>query len=171
MNEYIFDDYEYQLIVEDILNHKEFLKTKEITHHGTTRYNHSLKVSYRAYKFAKLIGLDYNAVARAGLLHDFFLVDNKDISFREEVNTLWNHPVYAVKYASKFFKLSDKEQDIISTHMFPIGITRIPRYLESWIVSTVDIEVALEEKSFSVKTAAVRMINFAFIIFLSYLGK
>ena len=55
--------------------------------------------------------------------------------------------------------------------MFPIGITRIPKYLESWIVSVVDKEVALEEKSFSFKTAAVRMMNFVLIIFLSYLGK
>lgn len=171
MDSNIYSDYEYELLIEDILNHKEFVKMKEIAHHGTTRYDHSLKVSFRSYKIAKKIGLDYEAVARAGLLHDFFLVDNKTISFKEEVATLWNHPLYAEKFSSKFFNLSSKEKDIISTHMFPIGITRVPKYLESWIVSTVDKSVALEEKSYSAKMSVSRIINFLLVLFVSYLGK
>ena len=171
MDSNIYDDYEYELLVNDILHHKEFEKTKNIAHHGTTRYDHSVRVSYRSYKIAKCLGLDYVAVARAGLLHDFFLVDNKTISFKEEIGTLWNHPVYAEKYASKFFKLSLKEKDIISTHMFPIGVTRVPKYLESWVVSTIDKSVALEEKSYSMKIAASRIINFLILIFISSLGK
>ena len=171
MNNYIYDDYEYEILVSDILNHNEFIKMKDIAHHGTTRYDHCIKVSYKSYKIAKFLKLDYEAIARAGLLHDFFLVDNKTISFKEEVATLWNHPVYAEKYASKYFKLNDKEKDIISTHMFPIGITRVPKYLESWIVTFIDKSVAVGEKSVSLKLSASRILNFLVILVISILEK
>ena len=37
----------------------------------------------------------------------------------------------------KYFNLSEKEIDIIKSHMFPL-YTSIPKYAESWVVSTVD---------------------------------
>ena len=68
-------DGEYNQIVYDILNNEEFKKLKNIEHHGMTRYDHSLRVSYYSYVLAKKIGLDYVLVSRAGLLHDFFFND------------------------------------------------------------------------------------------------
>ena len=58
MNNYIYDDYEYEILVSDILNHNEFIKMKDIAHHGTTRYDHCIKVSYKSYKIAKFLKLD-----------------------------------------------------------------------------------------------------------------
>lgn len=52
-------DKEYLDIVNDILYSKEFLKLKNCEHHGISRYDHSLKVSYKAYKYAKKHNLDY----------------------------------------------------------------------------------------------------------------
>ena len=56
--------------------YEEFLKLKKCEHHGISRFDHSLKVSYKAYKFAKKNNLDYKAVAVGGLLHDFFIDEN-----------------------------------------------------------------------------------------------
>ena len=50
-----------------------------------------------------------------------------------------------LKNASYYFELTDREKDIIITHMFPSLPHRIPRYMESWIVSLVDKIVATYE--------------------------
>ena len=67
------NDIQDRKIVNHILNNEEFLKIKKIEHHGISRYEHSMKVSYYSYKIAKALRLDYEQVARGGLLHDFFL--------------------------------------------------------------------------------------------------
>ena len=87
--------------------------------------------------------LDYREVARAGLLHDFFLSDMERTG-KEKFLSTFTHPKYAVMNAQKYFRLSDKEIDIIKSHMFPI-YTSIPRYAESWVVSTVDKIVGIFE--------------------------
>lgn len=163
------NDDDYNSIVKDILDHEEFQKTKAIDHHGLNRYDHSLRVSYYSYKLAKLFHLDYEETARAGLLHDFFLVNGKDITIKEKMNTLVNHPKYAKAYSEKYFDLSEKEKDIIVTHMFPIAPTRLPKYAESWIVDVVDDCVAVAEQLYVRKRQVFKLANIvvALIINLS----
>ena len=52
------DDKEYWNKVNDILEHDEFKKMEDIVHHGITRYNHSVRVSYYSYRIAKFLRLD-----------------------------------------------------------------------------------------------------------------
>ena len=52
-----------------------------------------------------------------------------------------------MKNASKYFDLTEKQVDIISTHMFPVTFTP-PKYIESWIVDFVDDIAALYEKGY-----------------------
>ena len=75
------NDDNYLSIVGNILSNEEFNKIKKVEHHGTTRFDHSLRVSYFSYKISKFIHLDYEATARAGLLHDFFLSKEITLSF------------------------------------------------------------------------------------------
>ena len=138
-------DKEYLYIVNSILNHDEFYKMKTIEHHGISRYEHSLKVSYYAYKIAKILKLDYEGVARGGLLHDFFF-SSEIRSQKEKMLSYFTHPKYAKKNAINYFEINEKEQDIIRTHMFPANLA-LPKYAESWIVSIVDKIVALQEFS------------------------
>lgn len=159
------DKNEYESIISDIDNSKEFQKTKEIVHHSLNRYDHSKRVSYYSYVVAKKLGLSYEEVARAALLHDFFLVDNKDISVKERMNTLVNHPKYAVRYSEKFFNLTDKEKDIIVSHMFPVCPTRVPKYIESWLVDIIDDAVSIAEE---IKVKKGKLINYI-NIFLAFL--
>lgn len=140
-------DLQYMNIINEILNNEEFLKTKKIEHHGISRFDHSLKVSYYSYKIAKLLRLDYEQTAVGGLLHDFF-ISPEDRTTKDRFVSVFTHPKIAVETAKSQFNLTRKEEDMIRSHMFPINIS-VPKYMESWIVSMVDKCVATEE--FSVK--------------------
>ena len=70
---------EYAACVADLLNSDEVLWMKNIRHHHfVTCYEHSLFVSYVAYRLARHWNIDVREAARAGLLHDLFLYDPKD---------------------------------------------------------------------------------------------
>lgn len=140
--EKIYDN-NYNTIVEDILNNKEFNKIKYIEHHGITRYDHCLRVSYYSYKISKKLGFKYEEVARGSLLHDFFLSDtNRSIKYK--LLSTFTHSKKALNKSLEYFSLSKLEQNIIKSHMFPINIS-IPRYKESFLVSTIDKVVAIYE--------------------------
>lgn len=135
-------DNRYLNIVRNILDDYEFEELKSIEHHGTTRWNHSLRVSYYSYLLARAFKLNEKAAARAGLLHDYF-VSEKGRKLNKKFVSTFTHPKKALLNAKRF-GLSDLEEDIIVSHMFPL-YTSIPKYAESWLVSTVDKVVGLKE--------------------------
>ena len=161
----MYNDTYYINIVQDILNHKVFDKIKYIEHHGTTRFDHSMRVAYCSYKIAKFIRLDYREVARAGLLHDFFLSDMERTTTDKFLST-FTHPKYAVMNAQKYFDLSDKEIDIIKSHMFPL-YTSIPKYAESWLVSTIDKIVGTLEFTVQFRHKFSYMFNMYMLFFIN----
>lgn len=136
-------DLQYMSIVNNILDNDEFLKIRQIEHHGISRYDHSLKVSYYSYKIAKALHLDYEQTAVGGLLHDFFL-SPEDRTQKDRLVSVFTHPKQAVDMAKSQFDLTTKEIDMIRSHMFPINLS-VPKYAESWIVSMVDKCVATNE--------------------------
>ena len=142
------DDKEYLFIIDNIMENEEFKKMDNIKHHNTTRMNHSLKVSYYSYKIAKSLKLDYKDVARGGLLHDFYTDKISDCDKIKDKVLLFTtkHPNDAVVNAEAYFNLSEKEVNIIKSHMFPIDY-KIPKYAESWIVSIVDKILSVGEVS------------------------
>ena len=158
----------YYNIVNHILKNEEFNKTKQMEHHGISRYDHSLKVSYYSYKVAKLLKLDYEETACAGLLHDFFL-SYKERNAKERIVSTFNHSKKAVENATALFNITPKGIDIIKTHMFPLNMT-IPRYAESWVVNIVDKVVGTMEffKKFKYKFSY--LVNL-YLIFLINSGK
>jgi len=129
-------DEKYFSIIEDILKNDEFKKLNNIEHHGITRYEHSVRVSYFSYKICKLLNLDYIDAARAGLLHDFFL-SKEDRTFKEKFISTFVHPKMAVDNSIRVFGVNGREYDIIRSHMFPFT-TSIPKYAESWAVILAD---------------------------------
>lgn len=160
-------DDQYKEIVKDILNDDEFNLMKRIEHHGITRYDHSLKVSYYAYKMAKKLRLDSYKTARAGLLHDFFLTDN-DINQIKKIKNTFTHNKLAAKNAKNRFDLSTLEINIIEGHMFPLNLT-VPKYAESWIVNLVDKGVALKEFSEKFGYRLNYATNFLFLVLLNFI--
>lgn len=160
-------DIEYKEIVNHILINDEFNAIKQIEHHGVTRFDHSLKVSYYSYKLAKLLKLDSDEVARGGLLHDFFVSDENRTTKDRFVST-FVHPKKAVKNANEVFNISDKEQDIIRTHMFPINLA-VPKYVESWLVSFVDKTVAIGEFTHKFGYKFAYLVNMYLLFFINYI--
>ena len=154
------EDIEFENIIKDIDYSEVFQKTKEIIHHSLNRYDHCRRVAYYTFLITKKMHLSYKEATRAAMLHDFFLVDNKDITFKEKFGTLVNHPKYALAFSEKYFNLTNKEKDIIVTHMFPIAPTRVPKYLESWIVNFIDDYVAIKEEIYAKKRQIIGYANF-----------
>lgn len=133
------DDEAYNSIIRPILSNNKVSSMKDIKHHNSNRLEHSLKVSYYSYKIAKSLKLNYVEVARAGLLHDFYLertTQYKKVKDKVKLYTT-KHPQDAISNSREYFSLSEMEEDIIRTHMFPLDI-KVPKYAESWVVSLVD---------------------------------
>ena len=138
---------EYAACVADLLNSDEVLWMKNIRHHHfVTCYEHSLFVSYVAYRLARHWNIDVREAARAGLLHDLFLYDPKDKT-QYEGNQCFAHPVAALKIASRLTELSDAEADAIVTHMWPLA-KKMPRYKVSYVVNVADKLCAVIEGAY-----------------------
>ena len=160
-------DLEFMRIVNNILENKEFKKIKTIEHHGVSRFDHSMRVAYYSYKVAKAMHLDYVGTARGGLLHDFFL-SPEDRTSKDRFISTFVHPKKALETAKSHFDLSKKEEDMIRSHMFPINIS-VPKYAESWIVSTVDKIVAINELSLKVKFRVKYAYSLAMLFMINFI--
>lgn len=140
---------EYYEIVNEILNHEEFIKRKNYMHHGKISvYDHSLKVSIMAYKISKKLKIgDYKKAAIGGLLHDFYYKPwqsdkTKKPLFKKHGFT---HASEALENSKKYFPnyIDEKTSNIILRHMFPLNIIP-PKYKESWVVTIADKIVSME---------------------------
>lgn len=160
----IYQDNEFNKIICEVSNNKEFQKLKMVKHHGINRYEHSVRVAYYTYKITKILHLDYKESTIAALLHDFF---QEEVSDKNFVVRLRKHPGIAVKNATQYFKLNEKQIDIIKTHMFPITFTP-PKYMEGWIVDFVDDASAIFEQGRVIKQHVKIVGTFLLILLLRH---
>jgi len=134
--------YEFDQIVNDIIENKNFLQLKHELHHGISRYEHSLRVAKMSYRIAKKCNLDYERITRAALLHDFYT--DEDTKSYNVKDTLKVHPEIAVQNAKKYFDIDKMQENIIEAHMFPLTKT-LPSNAGSWVVTSADKLVATHE--------------------------
>lgn len=146
--EKILSDQDYYNCIKDVF-HSDPVKLMDtfIQHGNITTLEHCVNVSYQSYKIAKMLHMDYKAAARAGLIHDMFLYDWHGYSKSEPLFQKhgFSHPQKALDNAKEYFELSKKEEDIISKHMWPLTLSKVPKYKESFVVSFVDKYVACKE--------------------------
>ena len=95
----------YYDIVRDVLDNEEYQQLKNIKHHGLDRLEHNKRVSYYSYLVCKILHLDYESAARAGMLHDFFLDENEDTTIKARINLLERHPKKSLNNALRYFDL------------------------------------------------------------------
>ena len=138
-NELSFND-----LVSDIQDNKKYKELKHEFHHGIDRYTHSVRVARTTYKLSKIFKMDIKSATRGAMLHDFF--KNEEYGNVKGLKTAKVHPHIACFNAKQEFDLNEIEQDVISSHMFPIN-THKPNYKESWLVNSVDEIVSLYELS------------------------
>lgn len=133
---------EFENIVNDILINNKFKELDKELHHGISRAGHSLRVAKGTYIVTKKLHLNYKKATRAALMHDFYT--NDDLSSKNCLTALSDHPSKALENASKYYDISSLEANIIESHMFPFG-KKMPKHKESWVVTFVDKTVALYE--------------------------
>lgn len=130
-----YDD--YMKNVKDIIEHPEIQSMSQYIHHGQTNcLVHSIHVSFISYKLGEKLHMDKKALARSGLLHDFYLYDWHKKDGRKGFHGM-THAGLSIENASKYFTLNNKEIDIIKKHMWPLN-PRLPRYKESILFMFVD---------------------------------
>lgn len=138
----------FEKIAEPIVTHHKMLSTKKLIQHGNVSvFAHSLAVAAYSEKLAIKLGIDYDrkSLIRGALLHDFFLYDWHETNNVGDGLHGFAHPNTASKNALRYFRLNNKELDIIRKHMWPLTLTKIPRYKESWLVCIADKYCSLLE--------------------------
>ena len=137
---------EYYTIIADLLKREEIQNLKKFRHHiMTNRFQHCLNVSYYNYKLCRLLRLDAESAARAGLLHDLYFYDTKAYtSQKPAVRHSKHHPEIALENAQKLLRLNAKERDMIENHMFPMTFA-FPKYPETYLITLVDKYCAVIE--------------------------
>lgn len=136
----------------DIIEHDETHKMKHFIQHGNvSTYDHCksvVKASDKLSRKLRLKNIDRHAMLRAAMLHDFYLYDwHKDDDGEHKLHG-YHHANIAADNASDIMKLDLKEQEIISTHMWPLNITKIPKSREAWVVCMADKYVSTVETLF-----------------------
>jgi uncharacterized protein len=130
-------------IVEDAL----FISMKKyVAHRGVSVYDHCVSVAEYAYQYARNKGycLDYSALIRGALLHDFYLYDWHHSGEGHKLHG-FRHPFFALVNASKRFELSSRERNIIASHMFPVVFWVVPSSKEARLVIKADRHCAWME--------------------------
>ena len=132
----------------DILDSDNFQKTKDYIQHGNmTVNNHCIDVAKYSLALKKKLGVKCSEreLVRGALLHDYFLYDwhDKTRDNRKRLHGFY-HPGIALHNASKEYKLTNREKDIIKKHMWPLTVVP-PQCREAWIVTAADKYCSLLE--------------------------
>ena len=117
-----------------------YLMKTFIQHGNTTTYTHCLHVAYVVYYICKKYKLkvDIDSVIRGAFLHDFYLYDWHEHSSEHRLHG-FSHSRKALINAKKYFSdLNNIEKNMIYSHMWPLNISRIPKYKEAWLLMLVD---------------------------------
>lgn len=138
----------YYMLVADILEHADVQALKQFRHHHyTTRFQHSLNVSYYNYLLCRFFHWDAVSAARAGLLHDLYFYETADYDRSDspdQKSHSAHHPEVAMQNAAVRFALNPRERDMIEKHMWPLT-HRMPHYKESYAITFVDKYAAMLE--------------------------
>lgn len=102
---------------------------------------------FMAYMLSRIgIHFQMHSMIRGILCHDLGLVGRYEKKFYSGLDCALRHPVESVKIARNLLPDLDAiEEDIIVKHMFPMNVTGIPRYKETWIVTIADKWCAITE--------------------------
>ena len=151
---------EYNNLLAEMVYIDKYRQLNNSRHHGISRFDHIKRVGYLSFLIAKIFKLDVSTVTRGALLHDFFTEEDVEKYTKKEWHRL--HPQIALANSRQYFNLNKIEENIISSHMFPICKTK-PIYKESHVVATADKLVAVYEFT------RFNLIAYTYFIFISFI--
>lgn len=119
-------------------------------HKGTTTLQHCWNVAIYSFHLAEKLNwkIDESALARGAMLHDYYLYTVEEEQKKTGMSDYQHgrmHPQIALENAGKKFVLTEKEKNLIRSHMWPLTFTHIPRSREAWLVSMADKYCAVRE--------------------------
>lgn len=137
----------------DILESPNFIKSDRHMQHGDISVKtHSEQVALCALRLSDKLPFHFEEreLVRGALLHDYFQYDwhNKEVNLKSILRFYkmhgFTHPSTALKNASREFRLSKREKDIIKKHMWPLTVVP-PMCREAWVVTAADKYCSLLE--------------------------
>lgn len=139
---------EFLEIIHPYITNRTYQRLLNFDHHNTTRLNHLYNVAVYSYAIGRKLNLfcdvDFESLLIGALLHDFHFVRKGEYKKHNCRNT---HGMIASRNATKIFHITEKEQNIIESHMFPM-VDVLPKSKEAWIVSFCDKFSAVMEACF-----------------------
>ena len=141
-NQEAFDE-EIRILKED----PEIMKMQNFAqHNGNNTLQHVENVANVSFRMAEKLGLDVDekALARGAMLHDYYLYTTKEMDmtpYRHGVS----HPETALRNAGRNHILTDKEANIIRSHMWPMTLWHPPKCKEAVLVCLADKYCAANE--------------------------
>ena len=162
----INNDDEFLNIVKPLIENETVQEMKKYRqHYETTTFDHCLEVSYYCYKICKKFKLDYISAAKAAMVHDLFLYDWRKKQPDRKGLHAFTHPRTSYENACKIMDLNKLQKDMILKHMWPLTI-KLPRYIESYILTLVDKYCALSESfhEISAKYSQKHAYRFAYVL-------
>ena len=129
---------EFENIIKDIKENETVNLMKNYRQHfNTSCYEHCYNASYYCFLIAKKLHWDYISVTRAAMLHDLFLYDWRKRENNRKGLHAFTHGNTACQNACKLFNLTEKEQNIIKRHMFPVTLIP-PKSKEGLLLTLID---------------------------------
>ena len=126
---------------------------KYIQHGSISCLEHSFVVSYYSFTLVRKLRMscEERSLVRGALLHDYFLYDWHEAQDWHRLHG-FRHPFFANRNALRDFQISEREQEIIRKHMWPLTVIP-PMCREAWVVNAVDtasgiVEVLAEYRIF-----------------------
>jgi len=130
----------FQKCLREVSSSDRALQMKQYVQHGnTSTYAHCQRVATFSYRISQLFHLkvDTKSLICGAFLHDFYLYDWHESSEDHRLHG-FHHPAVALKNAQQDFCLNEIEKNIISSHMWPLTLTRLPRCMEAVLVCIAD---------------------------------
>lgn len=123
---------------------------KFIQHGKVSTYEHCESVARLSYKIDRLLSLhsDLRVLLVGAMLHDFYLYDwHNDDGGAHRLHG-FTHAKAACANARAHFAIDDRTGHVISSHMWPLNLKKLPMTREAWIVCVADKCVSAYETLF-----------------------
>ncbi len=132
------DQEDFSALIEELAKDPKSQRMKQFIQHGTiTTFDHCVDVSCMSFLLNRRMGTgcDEKQLVRAAFLHDYYLYDWHD---HQDHLHGYHHPAISARNAKRDFQITEHEEKIIQSHMWPLTLFHAPTSREAWIVTLAD---------------------------------